>query len=322
MNNSSENSKRVIMQTNNPNQKEKEDEEDFIIIDPAYQYISYPNEKLENDINNNKPYILELEVLNSSSFPIGTRIKIDQFGLIEGSLRNAKDNITYFGFLENSENNTNEKDKINDNNSIDYLLPLKHCEKYGRFFKIQYITKLNEYIIKDLGNGLGTFIKIQDSINIRKNSMINIGDSYLIFNFVDSNEEKNEKENGNGNGNTNGINKKLKVKIFDSKNNNDIKESIFDNNSINKIHIGRKNHGNDIELNDHLSSKINCVIQYIDDNGWIIKDGNEVILKNGDIKRNSSTNGTWFLANENIKIINNLIFKSNFSIFKCNFIYN
>ena len=152
--------------------------------------------------------------------------------------------------------------------------------------------------------------------------MINIGDSYLIFNFVDSNEEKNEKENGNGNANANGINKKLKVKIFDSKNNNDIKESIFDNNSINKIHVGRKNHGNDIELNDHLSSKINCVIQYIDENGWILKDGNEVILKNGDIKRSSSTNGTWFLANENIKIINNLIFKSNFSIFRCTFINN
>ena len=62
------------MQTNNPNQQEKDDE-NFIIIDPAYQYISYPNEKLENDINNNKPYILELEVLNSSSFPIGTKIK-------------------------------------------------------------------------------------------------------------------------------------------------------------------------------------------------------------------------------------------------------
>ena len=239
---------------------------------------------------------------------------------MEGSLRNEKDNITYFGFLENSEKNNNEKDKINDQNSIDYLLPLKHCEKYGRFFKIHYIIKYNEYIIKDLGNGLGTFIKIQDSINIRNNSMINIGDSYLIFNFIDSKEENKEKENGNVN--VNGINKKLKIKIFDSKNNNETKEFIFDNNSKNKIHIGRKNHGNDIELNDHLSSKINCVIQYNDDNGWIIKDGNEVILKNGDIKRNSSTNGTWFLANENIKIVNNLIFKSNFSIFKCNFIYN
>ena len=153
------------MQTKNQNLKEK-DEEDLIIIDPSYQYISYKKESGQKELSNSQ-YILELEVLNSSSLQIGTKIKIDHFGLIEGSLRNSKDNITYFGYLESSDNNTNEKDKINDINSVDYLLPLKHCEKYGRFFKIQYIPKLNEYIIKDLGNGLGTFIKIQDSIFIR-----------------------------------------------------------------------------------------------------------------------------------------------------------
>ena len=195
-------------------------------------------------------------------------------------------------------------------------MPLKHCEKLGRFFKIQYIPKYNEYIIKDLGNGLGTFIKINDSIYIRDNSMINIGDSYLIFYFMNEKKENEKKENGN----VNGINHKLKVKLFDSKNNNDIKEFIFDFNSESKIHIGRKNHGNEIELDDHLSSKINCIIQYNIEKGWIIKDGNEVILKNGDIKRNASTNGTWFLATENIKIVDKLIFKSNFNIFICNLI--
>ena len=151
-------------------------------------------------------------------------------------------------------------------------------------------------------------------------SLINIGDSYLVFYFIDLNDEnkiKEKKEKGN---NDNGINKKLKVKLFDSKNINEIKEFNFDNNPLNKIRIGRKNHGNEIELNDHLSSKINCMIKYNDEKGWTLTDGNEVILKNGDIKRNSSTNGTWFLAIENIKIVENMIFKSNFSNFKCNFI--
>lgn len=305
------------MHTKNQNLKDKNDE-DFIIIDPAYQYISYQKETDQKELDNTQ-YLLELEVLNSSSLQIGTKIKIDHFGLVEGSLRNSKDNITYFGYLENSENNTNEKDKINDINSVDYLLPLKHCEKCGRFFKIQYLPKLNEYIIKDLGNGLGTFIKIQDSIFIRDSSLINIGDSYLVFYFIDINEENKIKEKKEK-GNENGVNKKLKVKLFDSKNINEIKEFNFENNPSNKIHIGRKNHGNEIELNDHLSSKINCVVKYNDGKGWILTDGNEVILKNGDIKRNSSTNGTWFLAIENIKIVENLIFKSNFSIFKCNFI--
>ena len=288
-----------------------------MIIDLSNKYISLQNENFQNNPDNSS-YILELEVLNSASIPIGTKIKIDKFGLTEGSLRQAKDNITYFGFYRNSENNTIEKEKNNSENSVDYLLPLKHCDKSGRFFKIQYISKINEYIIKDLGNGLGTFIKIQDSIYIRDSSMINIGDCYLIFYFFDSNEEKKEKEERN----INGVNKKLKVKLFDCNNNNEMKEFNFDNNPLNKIKIGRKNHGNDIELNDHFSSKINCVIKYNEEKGWILIDGNEVISKNGDIKKNSSTNGTWFLAKENFKIFDKMIFKSNFTIFRCKLLTN
>ena len=77
---------------------------------------------------------------------------------------------------------------------------------------------------------------------------------------------------------------------------------------------------NDIELDDVLSSKINCVIRYNNIKGWMIKDGSETILKNGEIMRNYSKNGTWILASDNIKITDNMIFKSNFNIFKCNFI--
>ncbi len=290
-----------------------------MIIDPTYPDILNKNKlnEIKQKQSKGDSFNLELEVLSSSTLSVGTKIKIDQFGIIEGALRNIKDNISYFGYIENnSDNNTNNIIDKN-NNEVDYLLPLKHCEKMGRFFKIQYIPKINEYIIKDMGNGLGTFIKIQDFIYIRNSSMINIGDTYLIFNFISNDDkdtiEKKEREKKN----INGVGLKLKVKLFESKNNNDIKEFIFENNAESVIHIGRKNHGNNIELNDHLSSKVNCLVQYNSENGWIIKDGNEVISKNGDIKRNYSTNGTWFLAVENIKIVDKMIFKSNFNIFRC-----
>ena len=52
----------------------------------------------------------------------------------------------------------------------------------------------------------------------------------------------------------------------------------------------------------------------------MIKDGSDTILKTGEIMRNFSKNGTWVLASDNIKITNNMIFKSNFNIFKCNLI--
>ena len=197
---------------------------------------------------------------------------------------------------------------------MDFLLPVKHCNKLGKFFKIQYVPKLNIYIIKDLGNGFGTFIKITDSIIIRNYSLINIGSTYLLLYFVNGAYEKDEKSNKLG------IGKKLKIKQFDNRNNFETKEYNFDNNEKRIIHIGRKNHGNEIELNDNMSSKINCIILYDIAKGWILKDGYEIISKDGDIIRNFSKNGTWILAIENIKIIDKMVFKSNLNIFQCNYI--
>ena len=82
-----------------------------------------------------------------------------------------------------------------------------------------------------MGNGLGTFIKIQDYIYIRNNSMINIGDSYLILHFINPNDDNNIIEKKENEKNINGIEQKLQIKLFESKNNNNIKEFIFDCNT-------------------------------------------------------------------------------------------
>lgn len=285
-------------------------QEDIVIIDPS---LSNMNLNFKNNINK-IPYILELEVINSSCFEPGKKIEINSSGLINDSLRNKKDNITYFGFSENI-NLTNKSE----NDSLDFIIPLKHSEKSGRFFKIEYFPKINEYIIKDLGKGLGTFVKIQDYMYIRDNSMINIGDSYLTFLFgKDFNNNEADIIRNHETNNINGKDLKMKIKLFGKNKENSVKEYIFNCDDKKIIHIGRKNHKNEIELDDNLSSKINCIILYNSEKGWLIKDGNEIILENGDIQRNYSTNGTWFLAVENTIIIDGMIFKSNFNIFKCN----
>ena len=269
---------------------------------------------LKSETNNT---ILQLEVLKSFSLEIGTKIKIDQFGLTEGSLRNMKDGITYFGYNgvnnDNNINNNNISDnKEKEENSLDYLLPIKRCDNPGRFFKIQYIKKLNEFILKHLQKGFGTFIKVNDSMYLRNKSIINLGDVYLAIFFC----EKKEKEKENNVKDIYGFNCDLKIKVYNSNN----KEYFFEKNNDKVIKIGRINYGNDIELNDNLISKINCTIRYNNIKGWMIKDGSDFILKSGEIMRKYSKNGTWILINDNIKITENMIFKSNFNIFKCNFI--
>jgi hypothetical protein len=39
---------------------------------------------------------------------------------------------------------------------------------------------LNKYFILDLGNGFGTFTKLQSEIILRNNSLISLGESYLV----------------------------------------------------------------------------------------------------------------------------------------------
>ena len=43
---------------------------------------------------------LNLEILNSITYHKGLIIKLDAFGMIENSLRNKRDDFTYFGFIE------------------------------------------------------------------------------------------------------------------------------------------------------------------------------------------------------------------------------
>ena len=287
-------------------------------MEPATPLIS---DHTENDNNfkilKSEPsnFILQLGVLNSFSLSKGTKIKIDQFGLVEGSLRNMRDGITYFGYngtkdTKNNEGEINKNEK--EDNSLDYLLPIKRCNNPGRFFKIQYLKKLNEYILKDLNKGIGTFIKIQDSMYLRNKSIINIGDVYLVIIFCD----KGENINNINKNDIYGFNCDLKIKVY----NNNEKEYYYEKEKEKDIKIGRVNYANDIELNDSLASKVNCVIRYNNIKGWIIKDGSDSILKNGEIMRNFSKNGTWISVNDNIQITDKMIFKSNFNIFKCDFL--
>ena len=258
------------------------------------------------------PGILEITVIGSQSMSFGTKIKIDKMGLIGKSLRNIKSNITYFGFIEDL-NLNNE----NNENSIDYLIPQKKFEDeendnvkfIGRFFRIYFNNKNFNYYLRDLGNCLGTYVKIKESILLKNEDMINVGDTYLIFNF----------ENDNSKNNTN--NDIINIQIAELNKNNENQNRKFSFNSSKKIiRIGRKKHNNDIELDDHLVSKVNCNIQYDENNGWKINDGNEIISETGESKITHSTNGTWILAIDDFVIYENMIFKSNLNLFKCNFI--
>lgn len=61
-----------------------------------------------------------------------------------------------------------------------------------------------------------------------------------------------------------------------------------------------------IKFTDTSLSRQQCVIDFIDDK-WLIRDG--------DGKQKSSTNGTWLFAEEEIKIYHESIIKAGKSLF-------
>ena len=69
--------------------------------------------------------------MNSATISLGTKLKINKFGLIGNSLRNKKDNITYFGFID--------IDKI----KVDYDLGNLTVTK--KEIKIETISKTFDY---------------------------------------------------------------------------------------------------------------------------------------------------------------------------------
>jgi pSer/pThr/pTyr-binding forkhead associated (FHA) protein len=208
------------------------------------------------------------------------------------------------------------KDNANIKSNINY-------DKYlGRYFQIYYNFSLNGYFLRDLGNGLGTFIKIKDSMLLKDNSLINIGDCYIVINFdppdIRTNPATQMEDNfGTVESHLQGINKTLILKVHNEKNDNKTKMYSFEP-SKGTVRIGRRKHGNDIEIDDPLASKTNCNIQYKSKEGWVIRDGNELMSSTGNKQTTHSTNGTWILAIEDFRIYDGMIFKGHFNLFTCN----
>ena len=242
------------------------------------------NDKNENE---KEKLCLDLEILNSWNLPIGLQLHIDQYGL-KNSIRNEKDGITYFGFQTEEELNTNPY--------IDYLLGPKDQEYdeqfIGKHFQIRFDWEIKKYFIKDLGNGFGTFIKLINELKIKDNLLINIGETYIVFSFINENENE------------------LMIKIFTG--DEQCNTYSFNNSNQKYIIIGRDSSLCDVIVEDRMLSRIHCYVNYKEEDnnkGWYIKDG--------DTKGKKSTNDTWFYSAEETLIYDKMIFKTNHILFKC-----
>ena len=126
--------------------------------------ITIINEFNDNDENNNIKTKLK------------TNLEITPLGYSESTRK--KDGITYFGYEKNKDDIDIIINPIEEENIDDKFL--------GKHFQIKFNPEDLNYYLKDLGHGYGTFIRINDWVEIKNNLLLNIGENYLIFSLVNN----------------------------------------------------------------------------------------------------------------------------------------
>ena len=245
---------------------------------------------------------LELIIKDSLYLEIGLKIKINALGLVGNSLREQKDGFTYFGIL--SPEDTDNDMKI-DFSTIDMMNNINDTNDnqihYGRQFFIRFDINNNSYFIKDCshGSGYGSFMKIIKEMQIKDNTLINIGDNYVVFTLGVDDLDQNDNCVVND--------KILSVKVFRGDTYN--YSYAFNQKQTRKISIG-KSENCIIVLNDNLLDDIHCIVEYKKNQGWIIKDGYD----------KKTENGTWLCLSEETEIFEGMIIQSNQNIYECHII--
>lgn len=281
------------MMNTNINKKHKIDNNKMMNNSNSSEKIQIRKDLFNINDKDSKYTNLDLEVINSWNLPKGLKLHINRDKL-ENSLRNAEDGKIFFGYDKDLANN---KNYLSDSVKLDYLLMPKDNEYNEKFIGIHFVIKYDEnnykYYIKDLGSGYGTFIKLVSPLRIINNLLINIGDTFIVFSLNEENEN-------------------ISLKLFTGDEQTETYEFTPDKKIIT---IGRDKMS-DIYIEDKLLSRKQCYIYYKNDEND--KQKNKWFIKDGDIKGKKSTNDTWMYSFKDTLIYDQMIFKTNHNLFKCN----
>lgn len=140
------------------------------------------NSSFQKNVNLTTIEILKLTlvVIDTVHMVVGTEYEISPQGL-KFSKRSVKDGCVYAGSLEKQ-----GRAIVND-----LILPEREKGIGRRHFMINYnkgnaYLESGSYLIKDMGEGLGTFIRVDRPVKIKNSYIFSFGDSHLIMNIVDN----------------------------------------------------------------------------------------------------------------------------------------
>ena len=187
------------------------------------------------------------------------------------SVRNVKDGCTYAGSSK-----TESGSEVND-----IVLPEDTASASSRNFVIRYDGESSNYNLTDLGEGSGTFVRIEEPYRLTGTRIASFGDTHMVLKIE---------------------NDTLEVKFVDGPKLNS--EYTFTPHDL-KVTVGRMQDCT-IQFTDNSLSRYQCAFEFRDDH-WVIMDGNG---------NRGSTNGTWLFADMPYNINDGMVFKAGQVVFQ------
>ena len=220
-------------------------------------------ETLQSLVDRSK--VLTLTVLTSTALASGSTISLNAQGWASRG-----DGHTFFGCGA----------------AADYAFPLAERLQQGQHFVISYDIEGEAYTVKDLAVGCGTFVKLATAWPVKDNSLVNLGDSFALFNLAPTG--------------------RLRLKLFGTTTTGDVYFFSPQEHRDAPVTLGRQATC-DVQVTDSLASKIQCSLTYR--GHWVLEDGNVLTGK-------PSTNGTWLYANEPVPLESGTLLKTSHSLFR------
>lgn len=206
---------------------------------------------------------LRIKVQNSNVIPKGTIIDITPLGLTF-TKRKIQDGVVYFA----NKRKTFPKRDV----TADFVIPtITVPETREPHFLIYFSLDTEKFVLRDLGVGNGTFIKVEETYSIADNSLINVGDSYILMMIL----KKNSKDSLPS----------LCMKIYSGTRIGELMYFYAQECYVREVYIGR---GKDcqVQIDDTMISNHQATVFFSSQKGWMLVDGDLSTQR-------PSTNGTW-----------------------------
>ena len=201
---------------------------------------------------------------------VGQVMEIEPEGL-KGSEKSRRDGRTYGGY---------------DQTYCDIVMPREEFGIGSVHFVIEYNAVNAQYMIKDEGDGTGTFVKLNRPLALQSYFILSFGSTHMTV-IVSQLESET----------------RLTIKFIEGPK---AGQSYVYVNVSEVIRIGRLPDCS-IKFDDTSLSRIQCTIRYLPNSGWTLFDGDET---------RPSTNGTWLFLDDYFVIESGMTFKVGMTLFK------